>query len=708
MAMVFFMSACSKTTVIKEKDDTPSKPMAPLSTLNGGNGNTGTSDGGGGEGISCDSSVKNPQLRNKLFVRDIYEAIADHKLNLTNIQTPPNGVVTHDVAINFLVKLLNNYFGPGQLKLEFSNSDFWKQFESKISFHGDDTPLTPRMDANSPIQLPDGCRIVQIASWNDIDGEGTLYMTQSLWNKLDELNKIALLAHEYFFKRARENGAQNSDLVRAKIGQLFSANNPKANPNSWSGVEDKQYSSILSKDRLGYKVCSGSSKEDPKSKLVYYQYQGADGLQHINIPVIKSSTINVDYFQDLEYKFDPKNNFSLAYRTNLFFLPGRFGSLSSNASLSNLGLFLKKDIADANSFSDEIFNSLLYSQDVTALQQRFFLQKGSAVLTIKYPKFSDSNSTDTERASAEDLIRGLLADILAGNSSYDGKNLVLELDDEINDLITNKKDLDDFDELPKWQNILEKMSITKKLRVTKEYQEDLSLDLSDELPLLLYRAKTHTLSSEDFKRLILIKKEVAAAFTKLDQSAASIAASSISIAQGSEQLTFQLSCSTYEDAYVPLKNETYVIKKTNPSIELTVDEKNPVIEKIVGDFSVRRTSLIFDNLLKPLEDLCNTEGKCDAMLNLLTTTSTIGQYIKFIKTSDKIIISSCSAIALPEKPSITGDQPICLLITNAVDDVAFAFEPELMEKVTLIPFYKSYISTPRKFFPDKSDDSSSQ
>lgn len=289
-----------------------------------------TGDGGGGQGIECGDS-NNTKIRNRLFVRDVYEALNDQKLQMKTIPNDSTGgdAVSAE-AIKVLVSSIRSYFGPASPNLEFTNEDFWKNFSKRISFIDDDRELHASQDANSPIALPNECRVVQIAYWSDSSEEtdgGTLYVSGKYWRQLDQLNKIALMGHEFFFKQARRAHYKNSDTVRFKIGQMLSANDVRPLFNQWTPSKEERAKEILPTSRNGFKICKGTSSEEPAAKLHFYQYEGKDGRQYFTIPLLTSNSINLSFLNDSQFSFDPTENTHLAVGTDLLVIPPMWYSL---------------------------------------------------------------------------------------------------------------------------------------------------------------------------------------------------------------------------------------------------------------------------------------------------------------------------------------------------------------------------------------------
>lgn len=290
-------------------------------------GGGGTGDGGGGQGVQC-GSTKDPKFSNRLFVRDIYEATYNHNRQMKTVSNSTSSSNVSQEAIRVLTSSLQDYLGPASANLEFAKDNFWAEFYKKISFIDDDKQLRPSIDANSPIVLPKGCEIVQIAFWEESSGaadDGILYVDRKHWERLDQLNKIALLAHEFFFMQARKALYKNSDSVRLKVGELLSTKGISPLFKNWVPATNKiaNLNKSLPENRRGFKYCTGTSPDDPTASIQLYQYEGSDKKQHFVIPKLTSRTINSSYFQNSDFTFD-FNDRSLMRATDLLYYHSAF------------------------------------------------------------------------------------------------------------------------------------------------------------------------------------------------------------------------------------------------------------------------------------------------------------------------------------------------------------------------------------------------
>lgn len=303
------LSACSPSETHNHYNSGQQKSGFTAADPGDGSGGS-TGDGGGGQGVECNDQAK-PEFRNKIFVRDLFEAVHNHGRKLKNVSNSQNAEKVSPEGRSVLTESLKRFYGPASSRLDFVNDNFWMEFEQKISFIGDDRELVPSRDANSPIALPKNCKIVQIAYWDETAGnteDGTLYVKKDLWLKLDQLNKIGLLAHEYFFKIARKAKYRNSDYTRYKVGQLLAETGLQPLFSDWTPTTDNRVSGILPLSKAGYKYCEGSSADDASANIQFFGYEGKNRIQHLVFSNIKSKAITANLLENHIFKIDPTKN----------------------------------------------------------------------------------------------------------------------------------------------------------------------------------------------------------------------------------------------------------------------------------------------------------------------------------------------------------------------------------------------------------------
>jgi hypothetical protein len=541
-----------------------------------GGGGGGTGDGGGGQGVYCSDAVNDPNLKGKLLVRDIYEAIKNHNRSMPSGKLGGSGTVeVNDAAIDHLVTTLKSYFGPASVNLNFVNAKYWKAFSQNISFIAEDASIYASQDANSPLALPNGCKMVQIAYWDESSGpieDGTLWVDKKKWMQLDQFNKIALLAHEFFFKQARKAGFKNSDFVRHKVGQLLSEAGLPSMFQNWVPAKDPRVSDSLPESRRGFKFCEGTTKSDPSAKLHMYQYQGSDKLQHIVFPLVNSSSLNFSEFQAPHVVFDENLNSNISLITNTwapatYFSKFRhlydiFKNPITNFRFDQSDLLLTKRENIFGHFPNKVVSRLteIEYQDVSWTLP---IQSNSKPLVITlhnpFTKFKKSK-VELILKTKEELILSVNKDInrrlkdLFSDDPTSNKRIpsLMILFAEVDEMISNGT----YDKkFPRWSAELDRLSIESQ-RLKKASQENdeqqLPQRLSDNqnitrnLPNALYALKSNTYTAEhlldaDINPYVNPPKD--------DISLRYLDEGVISFAKGDEKIIFTLRCMDYIEVY---------------------------------------------------------------------------------------------------------------------------------------------------------------
>jgi hypothetical protein len=305
MLFIFVSVACTENKTIQNNPPVTSQAGGQTRTSDpDGWGGGSTGDGGGGQGVLCSDEAKDAKLRGRLIVRDVYEAQTNYRREMKFESLGPKGTEKVDSeSIQFLLKSLKQAYGPHFLRSEFSTEKFWTEFAENIAYVPDDSTLYASNDANSPLALPKGCKIVQIAYWDESGGlrdQGTLYLNKNYWMSLDQFNKVALLTHEYFFKLARKAGFKNSDYTRYRVGQLLSSEGYNLFQ-TWVPSKDPKYKDLLPDVSKGFKYCNGYVEND---RMVFnlYQYQNADGEQWVTILPIEVGNYRMPPFESVNRK----------------------------------------------------------------------------------------------------------------------------------------------------------------------------------------------------------------------------------------------------------------------------------------------------------------------------------------------------------------------------------------------------------------------
>lgn len=258
LILTLALAACDQRRQGGQTGNTSPTPMSTSSPIPGPQGSVagtsnageigeGTINGGGGRGVICKADGKET-----LEVLDLYEAHASY--GLTVIKNP----ATEDAAMSFALDALAKHFwNPDTISIEKLKESYLgvikREWTDKIKFIEPGKKLKRVNDSHEVIS-DSNCQSVQIAVYL----EGSILIDKELWDRLDNLNKTALILHEliYFVER-QENAMTNSISTRLLVGQLFST---KGSRGRSEGVP---------KDLSKIAVCSYS---DENEKSIGYGY----------------------------------------------------------------------------------------------------------------------------------------------------------------------------------------------------------------------------------------------------------------------------------------------------------------------------------------------------------------------------------------------------------------------------------------------------
>jgi hypothetical protein len=104
---------------------------------------------------------------------------------------------------------------------ELEIAQFDKDFE-KEAYIGADVTINDTTDAN-PAGIPEGAKVLQAAAQHrpTMPDEPRYLISKKLWEQLDDLDKQGLKTHEIIYRSAIEDGAKNSNGVRALNAALY-------------------------------------------------------------------------------------------------------------------------------------------------------------------------------------------------------------------------------------------------------------------------------------------------------------------------------------------------------------------------------------------------------------------------------------------------------------------------------------------------------
>jgi hypothetical protein len=575
-----FLTACNPGGTTNNNGADKSGVSGGGATKDPGDGTGGsTGDGGGGQGVQCGES-QNQKLRNKLFVRDIYEAIYNHNREMKTIANNSEGTAeVSPETIRTLTASLKQYFGPASFNLDFTTEKFWTDFSKKISFIEDDRELYPSKDANSPIALPKECKIVQIAYWAETSGasdDGILYINKSLWNKLDQLNKIGLLAHEYFFKQARRAQYKNSDNVRFKIGELLSTTGLTPLFTFWNSSAETRASSFLPASKNGFKFCIGLSREEPSAKIQLYQYEGSDKLQHFVIPMLKSESINLSFFQTYNFSFDPKKDKDLALGTDLLIFPPDLYEkiISTGYFVTQYPDWFSNYYEDSGLLAENlVYPSLMnYMNSVSQLYKKNEVLWSDYISTpskpIKLSLLAPTPPLWVERKfkSREDIVSTIheeLVNILRNCTPANERQIneaIVILNKEIHDSIKAGVLPKEFTRWLEAARALRpwRISFKKDFDLPDNYCNSIKSSIKTDLPTLLLNAHLNNYTEEQLQKY-LGEKSFYPYQTMPSRPG------TFRVSQGDSNLDFELSCNNFDKVYLnEFKSKTITTKEHQP------------------------------------------------------------------------------------------------------------------------------------------------
>lgn len=136
---------------------------------------------------------------------------------------------------------------------------------------GETVPITS--DFGPLPEFPEGCHFEQLAFFNDENL--TTVVDTELWDAMDDMNRMALFAHEYFYRRYRLVGETSSIVVRKVVGLAFAKLQPNT-PRVQDGVPESALACMTHGSGETYFYIS---RPDAKSTLMrFHQVMGRTTL----------------------------------------------------------------------------------------------------------------------------------------------------------------------------------------------------------------------------------------------------------------------------------------------------------------------------------------------------------------------------------------------------------------------------------------------
>lgn len=218
----------------------------------------GVVNGGGGKGVVCrasDRSVKSVELLDLWEARVLHDAVL--RPSTRDLGSEVNLALQRlAFAFNINEVKLNEWSAEGKLvcsgvdcllhDLQLTASRFLTSDQKIRRLRGVTLELTP--DSMEQVR-PSECAIEQIVNYQPSGND--ILLNQELFEKMDQTNQAALIAHEALYTSLRESGTETNSLrVRRAIGFIFNGANKFALPSSVQTAD--RFVSCESKDVDAY------------------------------------------------------------------------------------------------------------------------------------------------------------------------------------------------------------------------------------------------------------------------------------------------------------------------------------------------------------------------------------------------------------------------------------------------------------------------
>ncbi len=160
--------------------------------------------GGGGDGIVCREGEEIISVE----LLDIYEGRILHNRHYDSMES-----MTVAGALNRAAAKLYSYSDQSSE----ANATLFRSMLSKFHFLPSGTRLEPINDSGH-IFIPPNCKIEQVANFYNPE---KIFVVSDFYNKMDVLNKAALVVHETLYWFERLNKVENSRYARRVVGAVF-------------------------------------------------------------------------------------------------------------------------------------------------------------------------------------------------------------------------------------------------------------------------------------------------------------------------------------------------------------------------------------------------------------------------------------------------------------------------------------------------------
>lgn len=259
----------------------------------------GVGSSGGGKSVVCRD--RHEQIT-KATVLDIYEAI---HLDGIKIRTPYK---TLDQEYMAFLKEMRRISHDDRPVTSDDLVDFHKQLREYFVFLPEGVVLDSIDDVGETIeQLPEDCELEQLAVY--IDEEDRIYINTEIWNSLDSLNRMAIIAHEILYNMYRNVGEETSEKVRKIVPRLFSQTQFPAQK---EGVPENALSCWTNLDQKESATSQFYVYQKPyEPNVTYFQFTRILGrytfsLLRVQIPTfVDLNQTKIEYINDMDFALYP-------------------------------------------------------------------------------------------------------------------------------------------------------------------------------------------------------------------------------------------------------------------------------------------------------------------------------------------------------------------------------------------------------------------
>lgn len=188
----------------------------------------GNTDGGGGRGVVCYDNNNNIV---SVELLDLYEGKILEGLN--PIQSKKSIVEILDQVIDNDINSQDEFRGQ--------SLNYTKQLMKSFRFLPTGVRLKP-IDDSGEIYVPASCKIEQLAN---MQGINRVFIVKDFWDKMNNVNKAALVMHEYIWATHRFAGRKLSKRARRTTARYF--------------ADNYTFTQVNPTSSLGKVVCSSSN-----------------------------------------------------------------------------------------------------------------------------------------------------------------------------------------------------------------------------------------------------------------------------------------------------------------------------------------------------------------------------------------------------------------------------------------------------------------